>query len=208
MGEKDRGITAPPHLLGFIRGTVRSPSLLGLGEWVKLPQYTSSWVSHETRLILEEIMPIKRLFHPICTMFCISQIALADKLCSLKRGTYSIMYLDLACESSAYYAQSHLSHSGPSESGLPLFCQSVEQLKRDLPLHVRRSCSSLAAWVACEKNVHSLRWAALGCARERGRRETVTYGLLITFPIRGQSTSSIKYCITASHLDLYCHNDY
>lgn len=39
-------------------------------------------------------------------------------------------------------------------------------------------------------------------------RETVTYGLLITFPIRGQSTSSIKYCITASHLDLYCHNDY
>lgn len=43
--------------------------------------------------------------------------------------------------------------------------------------------------------------------RER-QRETVTYGLLIKFPEGGQSTSSIKYCITASHLDLYCHNDY
>lgn len=43
------------------------------------------------------------------------------------------MYQELACISNALYARSHLSHSGPSAPGLPLFCQSVEQLKRDLP---------------------------------------------------------------------------
>lgn len=77
-------------------------------------------------------MPMKRLFYPIVRMLCIYQIALADKLCSLNRGTLSIMYQELACISNALYAWSHLSHTGPSAPGLPLFCQSVEQLKRDL----------------------------------------------------------------------------
>lgn len=43
------------------------------------------------------------------------------------------MYQELAYVSNAFNARSHLTHSGPSAPGLSLFCQSVEQLKRDLP---------------------------------------------------------------------------
>lgn len=53
------------------------------------------------------------------TLF-ISQIALADKLCFLNRGTHSIMCQASACLSNAFYALSHLFLSASSEPGLPL----------------------------------------------------------------------------------------
>lgn len=68
--EKDRGITTSLHLLGFTWDKVCSPYWKKV-EWFKLHQSTSRCVSHETWLILKEIMRIKWLFRPIGTMFCL-----------------------------------------------------------------------------------------------------------------------------------------
>lgn len=47
------------------------------------------------------------------------QTALADKLCSLNRGTRFIRWLDLACISNLFYAQSHLLTPEPQSPLLP-----------------------------------------------------------------------------------------
>lgn len=71
------------------------------------------------------------------------------------------------------------------------------------------ACPLLREWFVRKKCIRLGEQRSDVLERERERqRETVTYGLLIKFLIGGQSTSTIKYCITASHLDLYCHNDY
>lgn len=113
----------------------------------------------------------------------------ADKLRFLNRGTCSIMYQELACISNALYARSHLSHSGPSAPGLPLFCQSVEQLKRDLPTTLagmtgsdslvyeksglREKCRFVCVW-GCS--------GALDCeAGKQSRKETERDGHICTY---------------------------
>lgn len=89
------------------------------------------------------------------------------------------MYKDLACISNAFNAWSHLSHSGLSAAGLPLFCQSVEQLKRDLPSTLARVERSDSI-VAVEENVHRL--------SERGESEREKQS-------EGYTNACLLYCL-------------
>lgn len=52
-------------------------------------------------------------------MSYILRTALADKLCSLNRGTRFIRWLDVACISNSLYAQSHLLTLDPQSPRLP-----------------------------------------------------------------------------------------
>lgn len=129
------------------------------------------------------------------------------------------MYQELTCISNAFYARSHLSHSRPSAPGLPLFCQSVEQLKRNLPTTLAGMTGSdlLCEWFMRKMCIVCV----LGClgshACEAEKRERQSkrdrWGwsrkdLVIVFSsYRGQSTCSIKYYIITSHLHPNCHND-